>query len=172
MQNLTFLQQKIQQKLGLKLNRNQFREIKRLAFEISKRDNISLDKVLEPLEKKADFIKFSSKLKFFFLKNTLIKYRFPQTSQNQKIDQKNIFLSKVKQPLNDNWQVKPLFKPLKIFVETDVIKSQLLTNFQKKFPDIEVEEIDYYSRYVKTNKFTVSELKKPLVFIVKERSDL
>ena len=171
MQNSTILQQKIQQKLGLKLNRNQFREIERLAFEISKRDNISYDKVLEPLEKKAGFIKFSSKLKFFFLKNTLIKYRFPQTSQNQKIDQKNIFLSKVKQPLNDNWQVKPPFKPLKIFVETEVIKSQLLTNFQEKFPNIEVEEIDYYSRYVKTNKFTISELKKPLVFIVKERGD-
>jgi len=171
MKNSPILQQQIEQKLRLKLNRNQFREIERLIFEISKRDNISSDKILEPLEKKYGFKNFSSKTKFLFLKNTLIKYRFPQTSQSQKINQKNIFLSKIKEPLDDNWQVKPVFTPLKIFVEKDVKKSQLLANFQNKFPNIEVEEIDYYSRYLKTNKFTISELKKPIVFIVKERGD-
>ncbi len=80
-------------------------------------------------------------------------------------------MSKIKEPLDDNWQVKPLFRPLKIFVETDVVKAQLLANFQKNFPNVEIEEIGYYGRYLKTNKFTISELKKPIVFIVRERGD-
>ncbi len=58
MKNSPILQQQIEQKLRLKLNRNQFREIERLIFEISKRDNISSDKILEPLEKKYGFKKF------------------------------------------------------------------------------------------------------------------
>jgi len=171
MKNSPILQQQIEQKLRLRLNRNQFREIERLVFEISRRDAISSSQALEPLEKIPGFKDFSNKTKFLFLKKTLIKYRFPQTSQNQKIDLKSIFLSQIKEPLNDNWQVKPDFSPLKVFVEKDVKKSQLLANFKNKFSDIEVEEIDYYGNYFKTNKFTISELKKPIVFIVKERGD-
>ena len=165
------LQQQIEQKFGLRLNRNQFREIERLIFEISKRDNLGFNKILEPLEKISGFKDSGSKLKFFSLKNALIKYRFPQTSQHQAINPKSIFLNKVGEPLGNNWQVKPLFVPLKIFVEKDVKKSQLLANFEKKFPAVEVQEIDYYGRYLKKNKFTISQLKKPLVFIVKERGD-
>lgn len=152
-------------------SQNQLMVLERLIFEITKRENISLSKTIDYLKDNAPLYKYKGRNKFIALKNTLIEYRFPQTSQHQTIDPKNIFLSKVRKPLSDNWQVKPHFAPLKIFVEKDVKKSQLVANFQKKFPGVEVQELDYYSNYLKKNKFTVSELKKPLIFIIKERGD-
>ncbi|NQT28325.1 MAG: hypothetical protein HQ570_01865 [Candidatus Omnitrophica bacterium] len=150
---------------------NQLRVLKRLIFEVIRKEHKSLWQVIDYLKKTAPLDKYKGRNKFIALRNTLIKYRFPQTSQHQTIEAKSIFLNEVRESLSDNWQVKPNFKPLKIFVETNVAKSQLLVNFQKGFPNVEIQEIDYYSRYLKKNKFTVSELKKPLVFIVKERGD-
>jgi len=152
-------------------SQNQFRVLGRLIFEIIRRENKSLCQVIDYLKETSPVDKHKGKNKFIALRDTLIKYRFPQTSQRQTIEPESIFLSELKEPLADNWQVKSNFEPSKIFVEKDVEKSQLLANFVKKFPKIEVEEIDYYSRYLRKNKFTVSELKKPLVFIVKERGD-
>ncbi len=152
-------------------SQNQLRVLKRLIFEIMRKEHKSLSQVIDYLKETARLDKYKGKNRFIALKNTLIKYRFPRTSTAQIIEAKSIFLGKVREPLSDNWQVKPLFVPLKIFVEKDLTKSQLLSNFQKKFPNVEVQEIDYYSRYLEKNKFTVSELKKPLVFIVKERGD-
>ncbi len=152
-------------------SQNQLRILKRLIFEIMRKEHKSLSQVIGYPEKTAILGKHKGKDRFIVLRNILIKHRFPQTSQRQVINPKNVFSSEVRQPLSDNWQVGPNFKPLKIFVEKDVTKSQLLANFQKKFPNVEVQEIDYYSSYLRKNKFTVSELKKPLVFIVKERGD-
>ena len=152
-------------------SQNQFRVLGRLIFEIIRRENKSLCQVIDYLKETSPVDKHKGKNKFIALRDTLIKCRFPQTSQRQTIEPESIFLSELKEPLTDNWQVKSNFEPSKIFVEKDVEKSQLLANFAKKFPKIEVEEIDYYSRYLRKNKFTVSELKKPLVFIVKERGD-
>jgi len=161
----------IEDTFSFRPSQNQLRILKRLIFEIMRKEHRSLSQVIGYLEKTTVLGKYKGKNRFIALRNTLIKYRFPQTSQRQIINPKNVFSSEVRQPLSNNWQVEPDFKPLKIFVEKDVTKSQLLANFQKKFPNVEVQEIDYYSRYLKKNKFTVSELKKPLVFIVKERGD-
>lgn len=161
----------IEDTFSFRPSQNQLRVLKRLIFEIMRKEHKSLSQVIDYLEETAPLDRHKGRNRFAALKNTLIKYRFPQTSQRRIIDPKSIFLSKVREPLSDNWQVKPDFRPLKIFVERDVAKSQLLANFQKKFPNVEVREIDYYSRYLKNNKFIVSELKKPLVFIVKERGD-
>ncbi|UCD15029.1 MAG: hypothetical protein JSV34_04725, partial [Candidatus Omnitrophota bacterium] len=72
---------------------------------------------------------------------------------------------------DDNWQVKKRFKPLKIFVESSVKDSYLLNNFKKNFSDVEIQELSYYNTYLKDNKFRVSQLKKPLIFITKENWD-
>ena len=80
-------------------------------------------------------------------------------------------MTPIKKSLEDNWQVKTPFKPLEIFVEKEVKKSYLVNNFRSKFPDVKINEVDYYSQYLKKNRFKLSDLKKPLVFIVKERWD-
>jgi len=55
--------------------------------------------------------------------------------------------------------------------EAEVKESQLLANFQKAFPETEVEELKSYGHYLKKNRFQVQDLKKPIVFIIKERGD-
>ena len=161
----------IEDTFSFRPNQNQLRVLKRLIFEIIRKEHEPLSQVIDYLRKTAPLDKYKGRNKFIAIRDTLIKYRFPQTSQRQVIDSKKIFLSKVRNPLTGNWQVKPDFKPLKIFVEKDVKKSRLLTNFENKFPDVEIQELNYYSDYLKKNKFSVSELKKPLVFIIKERGD-
>ena len=150
---------------------NQLHSLARLIFEITRRDNLTVEKIIAYLKENAPIEKYSGRNKFIALKNTLVEYRFPQTSKHRKIDSAKIFLSELKSPLADNWQIKTNFKPLKIFVEKGAQKSRLLTNFQRKFPDALVEEIDCYNRYLKKNKFSVSQLKKPLIFIIKEKGD-
>ena len=150
---------------------NQLHNLARLIFEITRRENAAPEKIIAYLKENAPIEKYSGRNKFIALKNTLIEYRFPQTSKRGKIDDARVFLSKLRNPLTDNWQIKTNFKPLKIFVEKGAEKSRLLTNFRRKFPDTSIEELDYYSRYLKKNKFTISQLKKPLIFIIKEKGD-
>ncbi len=150
---------------------NQLHSLARLIFEITRRENVTLEKIIAYLKENAPIEKYSGRNKFIALKDTLIGYRFPQTSKRRKIDSTKIFLSKLRNPLADNWQIKTNFKPLKIFVEKGAQKSRLLTNFRRKFPDAPVEKIDCYNRHLKKNKFTVSQLKKPLIFIIKEKGD-
>ncbi|MFH1519046.1 MAG: spore photoproduct lyase family protein [Candidatus Omnitrophota bacterium] len=156
---------------SLGLSQNQLRDLTRLIFEIVRRKKISPQEIIADLKKNVPSPKYPGKNKFRALKNILINYRFPETAKYGRIDSKKIFLSQLRKPLANNWQVAEQFKPLKIIVERAAKQSRLLANFQRKFPDAEVEEIDYYSRYLTGNKFRVSQLKKPLVFIIKERGD-
>lgn len=152
-------------------NRNQLRDLKRLIFEILRRENISLENLIDYLKDDKKISKHSGRNVFFAIKDILTLRRFPLTAQTEKIDCQKIFLPQLHQPLTDNWRVQPLFKPLKVFVENEVKNTDLVNNFKIHFPDVETEEINYYSEYLKGNKFQISELKKPLVFIVKEKWD-
>jgi len=165
------LQQKIKQKISLALNKNQLREVERLVFEISRRNNTSFAKILKFLEKNPKIRDLSSADKFSFLKNALIEQRFPLASQRRKINIKEAFLPETAKPLKNNCPVSSEFKPLKIIVEKEVKNSFLTDNFKRKFPNTEVEEIEYYSQYLKQNRFDISQLKKPVVFLIKEKGD-
>jgi spore photoproduct lyase len=161
----------LENRFNFSVNKNQLRDITRLIFEITRRQNCSLDKILDHLEKYTKINKVYGRDKFFVLKEELIKYRFPLAYQHEKIDTKKVFLNSIRTPLSEKWPVKKNFTPLQIFVEKEVRNSPLLKNFQKKFPDIPVRKIKSHSEYLKNNKFNLSELKKPLVFITKEKWD-
>ena len=165
------LKQIIAKNFAFQPNRNQFRDLQRLIFEIMRRESIPPDAVMADLKKEPDLNKFSGRNKFFGLKDALIKRRFPLTAAKQEIDTKKIFLNKLREPLHDNWKVQAKFKPLKIFVDREARESQLAKNFRAKFPEVEIEEIAYYSDYLKQHKYALAELKKPYVFIVKEKWD-
>ncbi|MBU1122946.1 MAG: spore photoproduct lyase family protein [Candidatus Omnitrophota bacterium] len=152
-------------------NKNQLRDIERLIHEIIRRENISLLDIIASLKTSPNLDKLTGKNKFIVIKDLLIKRRFPITSKNEKIDTKNVYLSNLRPPLTDNWQVKSEFRPLKVFVEESVKDSYLVNNFRKNFPDIEIEKLACYSSYLKIKKFTISQLKKPLVFIINEKWD-
>lgn len=168
---LNNLKTTIEDNFKFRLNKNQLAETERLIFEIIKREKINLKKLLIFLKKNSNIDKCSSGKKFSTLKQTLLELRFPLTQAAERIDAQRVFLNKLKNPLKDNWQVNKDFKPLKIFVETKVKESYIINNLRKKFPKIETEEVTSCAEYIKKNKFTVSELKKPFIFVVKENCD-
>ena len=161
----------IESEFGLKPNKNQLREFERLIFEITRREGIGSTSILKALKKTLPLHKYSGRNKFFCLKNALIKRRFPLILSYQEIDTKKVFLNKIREPLGNNWQVATPFKPLEIYIESEVKSSFLAKNFQKKFPETPVKIINHYSQYLRSNKFSLAQLKKPLIFIVKENWD-
>lgn len=168
---LNDLKKRIEDTFAFSLNKNQWRDIERLVFEIMRRENVNFENIIKYLNGNINIAKCGGRNKFFVIKNALIGRRFPLASAREKIDTKKVFLNQVKEPLKDNWPAQKEFKPSKVFVEKEVKKSYLAANFQKYFPDVEIEEINLYSDYLKKDKFTLSALKNPIVFIIKERWD-
>ena len=152
-------------------NRNQSYHLERLFFEIIRREQTSIDEIITYLKNNVQINKYSGGSKFAALKEALLRKRFPLSYKNEKNAVKKTFLNKLPPPLLDNWQIKKEFKPLKVFVEKAVKDSFLAKNFQNKFPKIKVEELNLYSDYLKNNKFTISRLKEPVIFIIKENWD-
>jgi len=152
-------------------NRNQLRDLKRLIFEIKKRENVDTKKIIADLKNSVGQKSQTGKNMFFTLKDLLIKKRFPLSSDKKNVDAKKIFLNEVKTPIKNNWQVKKEFKPIKVFLEKEVKDSLLARNFREKFPSLDIEEIKAYGEYLKKNKFDITQLKKPFVFIIKEKWD-
>ena len=147
--------------LDFRPTRNQLRDIERLIFEISRREEVSSSEI-------ADSLKTNN---FFNLKKTLIARRFPLSTKQEKIGPKKVFLSQVPSSIKNSYKLNAAFKPEKIFVEKAVRKSYLVDNFRQKFPETDIEELNHCSDYLKINKFSLSELKKPYVFIIKEKWD-
>ncbi|MDD5585169.1 MAG: radical SAM protein [Candidatus Omnitrophica bacterium] len=165
------LAQTLKEQFAFSANKNQLRDIERLVFEIQKRENVPLQTLIRYLKDEPKVEKQTGRNKFFPIKSALMKRRFPLTGSQGTIDAKKVFLNAIKTPLGDNWTVKKDFVPLEIFVEEAVKNSPLLLNFTAKFPTIPVTPLAHYSDYLKSNKFTLKDLKKPLVFIVKEKWD-
>lgn len=152
-------------------NKNQLRDIERLIFEIMRRENCSVDEIFSYLKGNSDSEKYGGRNKFFAIKNSLVARRFPLTAAREKIDTKGIFLNQIPTPLKDNRAVSANFKPSKVFVEKEVKRSYLVENFSRKFPDVKIEEIIRYSDYLNIDKFNISKLKEPIVFLIKEKWD-
>ena len=165
------LKQNLEKDFLFRPNKNQLRDIERLIFEIMRRENCSIDEVFFYLHNESDAEKCGGRNKFFAIKRALIARRYPLTGANETIDTKRVFLNQVRSPLTDNLAVAADFKPSKIFVEKAVKNSYLVKNFHKKFPDIPIEEINLYSDYLKSNKFHISKLKQPIIFLIREKWD-
>ena len=161
----------IENSFGFRLNKNQLRDVERLIFEIKRSQNTTLEDIIDSLKKLVKIGKVSGKNKFFILREELIRCRFPLASTRQKINVQDIFLNNVPTPLALKWPVKKKFLPLTIFAEKSVQNSLLLKNFQKHYPKTPVKILNHYTDYLKINKFNLTELKKPLVFIIKEKWD-
>ncbi len=161
----------IEKEFQILLNQNQYQDLKRLIFEIKRRENTSTGKMINYLKANPKLHKCAGKNKFTALKNSLIKYRFPLTSACKNTAKKKIFLNKLQNPLKNNWKVSKDFYPANLFFEKSVRKSFLIDNFKKKFPDLKINQIASLKSYIKNNRFKISELKKPLVFLVKETYD-
>jgi spore photoproduct lyase len=165
------LKEKIEKTFAFRLNQNQYQEIERFVFEITRRQNSSIPQLISYLEQESEVKTKTGRNKFFALKDCLIKYRFPLTSAYKNIRPENIFLNKRQIPLQDNWTTKNSFKPITLFFEKRTKGNYLINNFQKHFPNLKIKQISSLKNYIKDNKFKLSELKKPFVFIIEESRD-
>ncbi|MCP4650192.1 MAG: hypothetical protein GY853_08965 [PVC group bacterium] len=160
-----------EQVFSFRLNHNQYNELERMTHEISQRDGISEAKLIDMLKSDQRIIDSTGKNKFSAIKQHLIKLRFPLTCQQQKINPKDVFLSELKNPLKDTTVCTKEFTPEKIFIEKSARDSYLANKFKNYFPDCPTEELNHTWEYIQKNKFSLKDLKKPLVFIVNEHWD-
>ena len=165
------IRHEIENNLSLRLNRNQWKDIKRLLYEIYRRNNTRIRKIIQEAISDERVNKVGGRNKFFVIKDNLIRKRFPLTSSYTKIDTKTIFLTELKEPLKDAISVKTPFHPERIFIEKTAKNNYLAKRLEKIFPDTPKEELKYYGEYLKNHRFSLRELKKPILFIVKERWD-
>ncbi|MFA7677573.1 MAG: hypothetical protein WCY34_05320, partial [Candidatus Omnitrophota bacterium] len=161
----------IAKKFSFEPNRNQLKILERLMFEITLRESLNTTQLVEYLNREMAQKEYRGRDKFFAIKRLLIERRFPLTKSKGSLKESDIFFSKLKQPLNNNWRVKKVFIPEAIFVEKEVEKSFVVENFKRVFPSVKIEVVNSYSQYLKNNKFSLAELKKPSVFIINEKWD-
>ncbi len=165
------LKKTLEEKFDFSLNFNQYLEIERLFFEIKRKENINTKKIINYLAKKTKFNKSQGKNKFFALKKNLLERRFPLTLAHSNLKKKEMFLAPLKKTPKNKWKVSKKFNPLSIFFEKETKNTYLVKKIQKKFPDSKIKEISSLNDYVKNNKLKPSDIKKPLLFIVKEKHD-
>ncbi|MBU4304433.1 MAG: hypothetical protein KJ893_02230 [Candidatus Omnitrophica bacterium] len=166
------LKSNIERAFGFRLNNNQYKELRRLFYEIMQRENMDEESIMKEILDIPGIEKIGGRNKFFPIKAYLLGKRFPLASARAKIDAKSVFLADLKPalPESDNKWKKP-FVPQKVFIEHNARDSYLAKRFYSAFPQAEYEELDFYGEYLHKHKFTLTDLKKPLVFIVKEKWD-
>ena len=118
---------------------NKKQEITRLLYEISKREGIEPEDILEEEESIQDYPR---------LKKTLLERRYPLTCQ----DQPNLktYLPKLQfqaHPRKSDLAENKKFYPRKVFIEKPVISSDLAVRFKGLFPKARFEEIESFKAY-------------------------
>ena len=130
------LKQTLESEFNFRLNKNQIKNIQRLFFEITRRDNVSVMEVINYLKENSPWQNCKGQDVYNALVSCLIRLRFPLTSKRRKINLDTVFLSQLKNPLQTNWQVDSNFKPLEIYVEKQILSTDLVRNFNRLFPDV------------------------------------
>ncbi|MFH1875237.1 MAG: spore photoproduct lyase family protein [Pseudomonadota bacterium] len=143
---------------------NKQQELTRLIYEISKRENIDPDQIIE---------QNSEPTQFNHIKQVLLNKRFPFSASTNEL--KNCFLPKVyfedsccHKTRSDN------FLPKNIFIESTVANSELAENFRQAFPLTKIVKIDSLKNFLRENKRpTLADYntRTDNVFIVDEKYD-
>jgi len=163
---------RIEKAFEIKFNKNQRREIERLAYEISINSDKTADEITKILKDKIESRKTQAKDTFYHIKRALIALRYPETQTKQKIEFKDLYLNPLKGPAK-NTTYHPLkeFYPERIIVEKEAVGSHLDNRAKEYYPDIKIEYIERASQFLNDYKVTPENLKRPLLFIVKEKRD-
>ena len=141
---------------------NKIREISRLFFEISKRDNISYETIYGLLESN----------RYEDIKKQLLNIRYPNAI---KIVQKNNFyLPDVDVDDKNKVDFKNIkFAPKNIFYTKDVLNSQLFDRVKNIYKNANFNEIESLKSYLKENKFSIQKYndRRENLFLVNEKFD-
>lgn len=141
---------------------NKIREISRLVYEISRRENISAAKIINPVKE----------LSFDEAKNILVNRRFPFASVNE--ENLNLYLPDLNFKADCRIKIKKYkFYPKNVFYEQKTADSFLLGQFKSNFPKARFQEIDSLKTFIKCRKFTLKDYNKRTdnFFITAEKYD-
>ncbi len=156
----------IEEKFYIKKGINKKNELARLLFEICKKNNISLNKILENRDIKK-YIK-DKEYNFKKIKNILIKLRY-----NENISIDNIYLPPLKFYNSRRvYKFNGSLSPEKIYVEREALNYNLTDKILKKFPEKEIIIIDKVKELKRNWKEYIETIGKNELFLVKESFDV
>lgn len=141
---------------------NKIREISRLFFEISKRENISYETIYGLLLSK----------RYEDIKKQLLSIRYPNSFKSVKKD--SFYLPDV--DIDDDNKVEfdnIKFVPKNVFYTKDVLNSQLFDRVKNIYKNANFSQIESLKSYLKENKFSIQKYnnRRENLFIVNEKFD-
>jgi len=146
---------------GFGVNKKQ--EIKRLLYEISKREKIPQKDIIKPL----------SGSNYHQIKKELLKRRYSQAFLAKELV--NPYLPKIEHNPSERFNLKNKnFSPKNIFIEEKAVDSALAERFKSVFKEAKIQKISSLKDYIKeSRRFTIKDYnnRRDKVFIVNEKHD-
>ena len=158
--NISLISKNIQQKFPF-FGINKVRELTRLIFEISKKENTDSINVINSIEEKS----------YEKVKEYLLKRRYPKTYAISK--KENFYLPDI---TLTNEQAKPVsekFNPKNVYYTNEVVNSSLYNRIKTIFPNANFVEIESLKSFLKKEKFSIAKYnnRKENLFLVNEKYD-
>ncbi|MCR4663361.1 MAG: hypothetical protein K5622_05705 [Endomicrobiaceae bacterium] len=158
--NISLISNNIQQKFPF-FGINKIRELTRLVFEISKKDNISSTDIINSIQEKS----------YEKVKEYLLQKRYQRTYHISK--KENFYLPDVNltdEPAN---LVSEKFNPKNVYYTKDVTSSFLYNRIKTLYPDATFIEIESLKSFLKKEKFSVTKYnnRRENLFLVNEKYD-
>ena len=141
---------------------NKVREVSRLIYEISKRDNTDFDTIVNEI--KAD--------NYVCVKNFLLKKRYHKTFN--KVSKDSFYLPELNiDEKNKAVLSEPKFSPKNVYYTKDVINSSLYQRVKSLYSNANFTEIKSLKDFLKTNGFSIQKYnnRKENLFLINEKYD-
>lgn len=141
---------------------NKIREISRLIYEISKRDNTDFNTIVNEI-KSDDYL---------CVKTFLLKKRYPKTFN--KVSKDSFYLPELNiEEQNKVVLTEPKFNPKNVYYTKDVINSFLYNRIKSLYSNANFVEIESLKSFLKTNGFSIQKYnnRKENLFLVNEKYD-
>jgi len=141
---------------------NKVREIARLFFEISKRDNISYETIYGSLLSNS----------YENIKNELLNTRYPETFE--KVKKENFYLPDIDIEEKNKADLSKInFVPKNVFYTKETVNSELFERVKNIYKNVKFIEIESLKSYLKENKFSIQKYndRRENLFIVNEKFD-
>ncbi len=166
--NQNIFTREIEKSFSVRFNKNQTREISRLLYEIEKITPCSSQNIINQIKKSFGDKKIQNNDLFSRIKKSLIHIRYPLTSARQEIKSDSLFLNAISESHQNSYHPKKPFIPEQIFIEQNAKDSFLAHRAKDYFPKIPIIYVNQIAPLRKELTFNSENLKKPLLFIVKE----
>ena len=140
---------------------NKTRELTRLVFEISKRDNISSTEVVNSIQEKS----------YEKVKEFLLKKRYPKTYSIS--EKESFYLPDVNLTNEQANLVSEKFNPKNVYYTKEVVNSFLYNRIKSLYTDANFIEIESLKSFLKKEKFSISKYnaRRENLFLVNEKYD-